>query len=92
MLLIIARCTVKSDCRDAYIRIAEQMAAVSSAEDGCVSFRLLHHHLDPNSFVFVEQWRDQAAVDAHNQSVHFLELVPQMREMRESGGMDIYEE
>jgi quinol monooxygenase YgiN len=33
-------------------------------------------HTDPGHFIFIEQWPDQDALDAHCQSEHFRRLVP----------------
>ena len=41
---------------------------------------------DPNVFAFVERWRDQQALDAHNRSGHFQTIVPQMKALRQPAG------
>ena len=48
------------------------MIAPSRAETGCVDY---HLHRDPQEqtfFCFYENWRDQAAVEFHRQTPHYL--------------------
>lgn len=40
------------------------------AEDGCLTYDLLHNNADENDFAFVEEWRDLAALKAHVKSDH----------------------
>ncbi len=49
-----------------------EMAMLSSAEDGCHEYTLLHDLEDPERFVFYEVWEDQAAHARHDQTEHLL--------------------
>ena len=57
-------------------KVAETQAALSSlvapttAEPGCISYELFQSNDDPTEFVTVEEWKDQAAIDAHLSSAH----------------------
>ena len=42
-------------------------------EDGCLSYDLFESAAAPNTFVTVERWRDQAALDEHMRSPHLAE-------------------
>jgi quinol monooxygenase YgiN len=44
-------------------------------ENGCLSYELWQNQEDPNEFSFVEEWADQAALEAHFQTPHFLEAL-----------------
>jgi len=58
--------------------VAEVRAAVESfiaptrAEDGCLRYDLLLNEDDPTEFVFVEEWRDEAALEVHAATPHIL--------------------
>lgn len=39
-------------------------------EPGCLHYTLLCNHHDPTDFTFVEEWADQAALDAHLAAPH----------------------
>jgi quinol monooxygenase YgiN len=44
----------------------------------CIAYDLFIDQKDPGHFIFIEQWPDQAALDAHCQTEHFTRLVPQI--------------
>jgi quinol monooxygenase YgiN len=47
----------------------------SLAESGCLQYDLHQDRDDPERFVMVEQWRDQAAIDQHDASAHFQHFI-----------------
>ncbi len=42
------------------------------AEDGCITYELLQNDADPTDLTFVEEWTNDAALDAHLASPHLL--------------------
>jgi quinol monooxygenase YgiN len=74
-LIIVATITAR-DGNQALVREAlEQVVPPSRAEAGCLRYDL---HIDLGnhaSFVMLEAWRDQAALDAHEATPHFQALV-----------------
>jgi quinol monooxygenase YgiN len=63
--------------------LQEQVAAVRAAEPGCLVYRPHRSTKDPDLFIFYEQYRDQAAFDAHRKAPHLAAF----RERRESEGL-----
>ena len=49
------------------------VAAVNANEPGCLYYGLYKTD-DPHTYVMMERYQDQAAVDAHRQTDHFKEL------------------
>ncbi len=47
------------------------------AEPGCVGYEAFQTADDPTSIVLIERYRDQAALDAHLSSAHYVDLVVQ---------------
>jgi quinol monooxygenase YgiN len=39
-------------------------------ESGCIRYDLFQNQADPREFTFLEEWTDQAALDAHLASPH----------------------
>lgn len=39
-------------------------------EPGCISYDLMQSASDPDTFAFVERWRDRAAIDTHFKTAH----------------------
>ena len=59
------------------------MLAASRAEDGCITYSYAIDVQDPGLIRVFEVWRDQAALDAHRETPHFLAW----KACRESIGM-----
>lgn len=63
--------------------LAEQAGVVRQNEPGCVAYRPHRSNADPDLFLFYEQYRDQAAFDAHRTAPHLASY----RERRENEGL-----
>ncbi len=61
---------VKDD-RNKVADILRNLALASRQEPGCVTYVPHHVDGDPETVLIYEQYRDQAAVDAHRASSHF---------------------
>lgn len=47
-------------------------------ENGCIVYELLQNHEDPTDFTFVEEWENQALLDAHLASAHLAQADSQL--------------
>src|SRR5258705_484464 len=59
--------------------LAEQAGVVRKAEPGCLVYRPHRSTKDPDLFYFYEQYKDDAAFDAHRKAPH-LAVYPERRE------------
>ena len=84
MIKIIARRVVRPENIEQYEALARELVEKSQAEAGNVSYTLNKSTADPKVHTFIEIWKDQAAIDFHNDTEHFTRIVPQLRPMRES--------
>lgn len=66
--------------RDGAIEAAEAVMAATRAEDGCITYTFSADLSDPGRFWLFEQWRDQAALDAHLAQPHLAEFTGRMGE------------
>lgn len=80
MIKIIARNIVKQDSRDRFIKLAKELTAKSKKESGCISYNL-YESTDGKYLTFIEEWKDEKAIESHNNSGHFKSIVPQLREL-----------
>ena len=80
MIKITAKSIVKAGAREEFIATARELVENSRAEAGNVSY---HLHDDPNILTFIEEWKDQAAVDVHADSEHFQRIIPLLSDMTE---------
>jgi quinol monooxygenase YgiN len=65
LILITGTVVVAPKDRGAFIEVATAHVNHSRAEAGCIAYTCNEDVLAPNSFTFVERWRDQAAVQFH---------------------------
>jgi quinol monooxygenase YgiN len=58
---------------------AELRSEMRKHEPGCLLYSLLKSRTKPGAYIVHEQYRDQAALDAHQKSAHGARYFPQMR-------------
>ena len=75
MITFTVRMKFRSDDRQKVAELLTTLAQASRKEPGCVHY--IPHTVDgePDTVVIYEQYKDQAAVDAHRTSPHFKEYV-----------------
>lgn len=71
MVSFTVRMTFRPDDREEIATILRELAAASRQEPGCVSYVPHRVESDPDTIVIYEQYRDQAALDAHRATSHF---------------------
>ncbi len=80
-LVVIASLPGKPDKREELGELLAKAAADSRGDAGCVSYAFHRDLEDPDRYVSVEVWEDQASLDAHFQAPHIAELFGAMGEM-----------
>jgi quinol monooxygenase YgiN len=71
MMFIAAKFQVLPDHADAWPEIAADFTTATRSEPGCLWFDWSRSTEDPNQYVLIEAFRDDAAGAAHVQSAHF---------------------
>ena len=74
-IMIVVEFQVKPQHTSDFVALMKNHARLSRQEDGCQQFDVMQAQDDPNHVLFVEGWRDQAALDVHMK-------VPRMEENR----------
>jgi quinol monooxygenase YgiN len=77
-MMIVAKLKVKPEKIKAFTEAAKEMIEKSNKEPGCKSYQLYQDPYDNTRFVFVEEYKNQAAVDAHFASDYFKAFGPKM--------------
>lgn len=71
MIIINAKVKINENSREDYLKMMDELVSASQQEKG----NLFYHHYEDvserNSFVVVENYKDQQAVEEHNHSEHF---------------------
>ena len=81
MIKIVAKMKAKASEVEAFKVLARELVEKSAAEAGNISYTLNVSTTDPNQFAIIECWKDQAAVDFHNNTEHFTGLLPKMAQL-----------
>lgn len=78
MISIVAKFNVQVDKKDEFLALAKELVVKSNQEEGCIAYEINQNLEDSSVFAMLEQWKDEAAIDAHNNSDHFKAIVPQL--------------
>ena len=70
MIYVMARINVTPESAVTAKTILTTLVAASLEEAGCLAYELFQRPDAPHVFQTVEQWTDQAAVDAHMKTAH----------------------
>ncbi|MCD7111430.1 antibiotic biosynthesis monooxygenase [Rhizobium sp. DKSPLA3] len=75
---IIGTVTAKPEMREELQKLLSAQVAPTRLESGCINYDFHVDADDPNMFVFYENWRSQADLDAHMKMPHLLPLVSEV--------------
>lgn len=87
MLKVIAQDFIKPDCIDVVMPLYRELVEKTKAEPLCAAYDLFIDQKDPGHFVFIEEWPNRAALDAHCNTEHFKRLVPMIDQHQRSPGI-----
>ena len=76
MLKVIAQDFIKPDAIEIVLPLYRELVEKSKLEKLCIAYDLFIDQKDPGHFIFIEEWPDRAALDAHCTTEHFTRLVP----------------
>lgn len=93
MIKITARQVIKKECIEKYHELIRELVEKSQAEEGNISYTSNQSISDERVHCFIEYWKDQAAINAHNATEHFCRIIPQLGELfDEPEIVDLYHE
>lgn len=76
MLKVIAQDFIKPEAVEIVLPLYRELVEKTVREPLCLAYALFIDQKDPGHFVFIEEWPDRAALDAHCETEHFTRLVP----------------
>lgn len=68
MKVINASFFIKEDQRENFLSDTKELISETRKEEGCLAYNLYESLEERNAFIMVELWKDQAAINNHNQS------------------------
>lgn len=69
-LRVVAHLISKPDSIDETREVLLGLITPTCAEAGCIKYELHQNTTDPTDFSFIEEWTDDASLDAHLESAH----------------------
>lgn len=78
MLKLIAEDFIQIDKIDIVLPLYKELLEKTRKETGCISYELNGNIKKLGHFIFIEEWKNRAALDSHVKSEHFQRLVPQI--------------
>ncbi|HEX5225927.1 MAG TPA: putative quinol monooxygenase [Solirubrobacteraceae bacterium] len=79
MIVVVGRVRTDAGKREQLIEVAQTVARASREETGCIGYRVCEDTERPNDFVFVEEWADDAALQAHFGTSHIAAFMAAVR-------------
>lgn len=76
MLKVIAQDFIKPESVELVLPLYRELVEKTRQEPACIAYDLFIDQKDLGHFVFIEEWPDRAALDAHCRTEHFTRLVP----------------
>jgi quinol monooxygenase YgiN len=80
MIAVIAKIPVQPEKKEDALEAVKTLMTHVSQEEGTLLYTVNINDQDPNTLVFIEQYRDMEALNAHGASPHFKEFMKQSKE------------
>jgi len=76
---VVARLTIKKEAVDSFVQFAQKIVEVTRKESGCISYNLYKNAFGQEAeFIFYEEYKEQVALDFHNNSEHLKQFFSQI--------------
>jgi len=83
MIKVVAQFFIRNGEVEKALTLGRELVLETRKENGCISYELCQSLKSEGQIAFIEEWENQAALDAHFQTPHFTGLVPKLLELTE---------
>jgi quinol monooxygenase YgiN len=73
MVVLVVTWMAKMGHENEVVSVFSKLTEESRKEPGCAMYLVHQHKTDPRRFLVYEQYKDDAALEAHRASAHFLQ-------------------
>jgi len=73
MVVLAVTWVAKSGRENEVTELLSKLTSESRQEPGCVTYQVHRHRTDPRRFFIYEQYKNDAALEAHRAAPHFLQ-------------------
>lgn len=93
MLRIVAKSIIKDGEKDKYLELSKELIKKSRQEAGSISYNIFEDINNDSVLTFIEDWKDNEAIEYHRNTEHFKRIVPLLGEFKVSKSeVNIYKE
>lgn len=78
---IVAKVSVRPEFRTEFLELTKELIASTRKEEGNIFYDLYEDVNTPSEFLFCEKYKDQAAIDFHSKSDHFIRFASGIEKM-----------
>jgi quinol monooxygenase YgiN len=81
MIVVTGRLQVPAEKRERFVEVASAMCSASRGDEGCIGYRFYADLEQPDRYVILEEWADDAALQAHFTQPHtsaFMLALPEL--------------
>ncbi|AFY61246.1 hypothetical protein Syn6312_2126 [Synechococcus sp. PCC 6312] len=75
LVVVAGKIKIKPGTKEEFTQLAEKCLILSRQEPGSVSYSFYEDQTAPNTILYFEEWRNQAALDHHFQTPYFQEFM-----------------
>lgn len=79
--MITAKVFIKTGKESDFLSAAQVIVANTIKEEGCLGYMVYQDPFEKNNFIFVERYKNQAAIDAHFTAPYFKEFGAKIADM-----------
>ena len=90
MICLTVHLTVKAGREQETADMFRSYVKLVQTEPGCMRFDVHQSRKDPRRFMLYELYRDDAALDAHRRTPHFLDYSPKLQDLTEQRESELY--
>ena len=80
-LQVVARFSAHPDKVDGRRGVLSALLEPTRQEGGCITYEMLQNRDDPTDFTFIEEWENEAALQAHLATYHVQEALGKLPEL-----------
>lgn len=91
MIIIHGFLKIKPEYRAAFLEDAGRAVEQSKEEEGNLEYRLFESVDEPNTFLTLEKWKNEEAIENHKNSGHFIHFIQASKEfLSEPINLDVH--
>ena len=79
MIVLVLKLELQEGKKSEFITVARPLIEGSQKEAGNIEYNLYEELDEPNTVAFIEKWKDQAALDLHEKTEHFLNVIGKLK-------------